>query len=343
MPAVRVYLPTYRRPALLPRALASLQAQTCPDWVCELHNDDPDDPQPGQLLAGLGDSRFTLVTHRCNLGGTATFNLFFRPVAEPFYSILEDDNWWEPEFLATLLAAAVAHPAVTVFWANMRIAQEETDGRFTDTGRTTWPEGGGAVRLFPWGQPQQICGALHSNGAALFRSRPGQDFQIPAVPFAVIEPFRERLFPHPLALVTRPLATFSLTQQTHRSRDVQEWAESQAMLAATFLTGCPWSEDQMRAIWADARAQTPPGTTNLILAALAGADGSAWLRHARAGDWWIVLRGFLRRPGLFFRLRRSRTAHADWWDFLLRHGAGRWSSSTSGDENKTVNDPGLPR
>ena len=42
----------------------------------------------------------------------------------------------------------------------------------------------------------------------------------------MIEPFRERLFPHPLALVTRPLATFSLTRQTHRSRDVREWAET---------------------------------------------------------------------------------------------------------------------
>ena len=69
MARVRIYLPTYRRPALLPRALASLRAQTFTDWVCELHNDDPEDPAPGQLLAGLGDPRITLVTHKRNLGG----------------------------------------------------------------------------------------------------------------------------------------------------------------------------------------------------------------------------------------------------------------------------------
>ena len=325
---MRVYLPTCRRPHLLPRALASLRAQTCPDWVCELHNDAPDDPGPARLVAQLGDPRLTLVTHERNLGGTAAFNLFFRATAEPFYSILEDDNWWDPDFLAVMLATAAAHPAATVFWANMRLWQEEPDGNFRDTGRLIWPEEPGAgARSFAWGQPAQISGALHSNGAALIRSRPGDDFRIPEVPFAVIEPFRERLFPHPLVLVPRPLAHFSLTRQTTRSRDAAEWAETQAMLAATFLAGCGWSEEQLAQLWTDARAQRPTGTTNLILAALAQPQCRARLRHARGGDWWVVLRGFVRRPGLYFRLRRSRAAHADWWQFLEKHTAARWRES----------------
>lgn len=328
MAAVRIYLPTYRRPAMLPRALASLRAQTCTDWICELHNDDPDDPRPGQLLTKLRDPRFTLVPHPRNLGGTATFNLFSRPTPEPFYSILEDDNWWEPDFLATMLATAASHLHVTVFWANMRVAAEEADGRFTDTGRTLWPESCEAVRLFPWGQPQQIFGALHSNGAALFRSQPGQDFQIPEVPFAVIEPFRERLFPYPLALVTRPLATYSLTRQTARSRDVGEWAEMQAMLAATFFQACPWTEERRRQIWDDARAQQPPATTTLILAAIAQPACRDLLRHARWRDWWIVVRGFLRRPGLYLRLRRSRAHHAPWWQFLENNAGARWREAS---------------
>lgn len=328
MPTVRIFLPTCSRPTMLPRALASLRAQTCTDWICELHNDAPGDPRPGQLLAKLGDPRITLVTHSRNLGGTATFNLFFQPVAEPFYSILEDDNWWEPDFLVTMLAAAAAHPTVTVFWANMRIAREQADGTFTDTGRTTWPQDGGdAIRQFAWGQPQQVCGALHSNGAALFRSRPGQIYQIPAVPFSVIEPFRERMFPHPLVLVTRPLATFTRTLQTTRSDDVSEWAESQAMLAATFFQRCPWTERHLQQVWADARAQRPTGTTNLILAAMAQPQSRAMLRYATWHDWWTVLRGFLRRPGLCYRIMRSRRCHADWWLFLEEHVENRWKEA----------------
>ncbi len=320
---VRVFVPTWRRPRLLPRALASLRAQTFADWVCELHNDDPADSGPAELVARLGDPRITVVNHPRNLGGTASFNIFFRAPAEPFYSMLEDDNWWEPDFLATMLAAAAAHPAVTVLWANLRLWEEQPGGEFRDTGRLVWPAGD-VPRPMPWGQPAQICGALHSHGAALFRSRPGDDFSTPAVPIAVTEPFRERRLPHPLLLVPRALANFSLTLETARSRDAAEWAETQAMLAATFFLHCPWDETRLAQIWTDARAQRPTGTTNLLLATLAHPACRRLRRHARWGDWWVALRGFARRPGLYSRIRRSRAAHADWWAYLEQHTAARW-------------------
>lgn len=325
---VRVYLPTYRRPDLLPRALASLRAQTFGGWVCELHNDDPGDPQPARLAAGLDDARISVVTHPQNLGGTAAFNLFFQSPAEPFYSLLEDDNWWEPDFLATMLAAAAAHPAATVIWANMHVVEETEPGRFQPSGRTLWPETGEPVRAFPWGGAAQIGGALHSNGAALFRSQPAHDFRIPAVPFAVIEPFRERMFPHPLLLVSRPLAHFSMTLQSARSRDPVEWAELQAMLAATFFLDCPWSDERIAAHWAEARAR-PAGTINLILATLADPRCRRLRAPARWRDWWIVLRGLARRPWLYFRLRASRRRHADWWNFLEIHTRARWAGPLS--------------
>ncbi len=327
---VRVYLPTCRRPALLPRALASLRAQTMTRWICELHNDDPADLFPAELVARLADSRITLVTHEHNLGATATFNLFFQAVAEPFYSLLEDDNWWEPGFLATMLSAAESHPDVTVFWANMRIWEEQPGGAFRDTGRTIWEVGSaGAAETFPWGHPRQICGALHSNGAALIRSRGGDDFRIPEVPFASIEPFRERMFPHPLTLIPEPLANFSITLQSARSRDPAEWAEVQAMLAATFFLECPWDEARLRRLWDEARAEKPSGATNLILASLAHPAVRALRRHARWSDWLVVWRGFVRRPDLCFRILRSRHKHAGWWHFLETHTKARWQEAVT--------------
>lgn len=328
MATVRVYLPTYRRATMLTRALASLRAQTFTDWICEVHNDCPGDQVPARLVRANGDARIQVIEHERNLGGTAVFNLFFQPSVEPFYTILEDDNWWDPAFLSVMLVTAATHPDITVFWANMHVSEEMPDGEFRTTGRTIWQTAGApALRRYTWGQQQQVGGALHSNGAALFRIRPGDDFCIPAVPFAVIEPFRERKFPHPLLLVTRPLATYSITRQTARSRDASEWAEMQAMLVATFFAGCPWSETQVAQYWSNARKQFPTGTTNLILAALADPAARPLLRHAHLRDWWVVLRGFLRRPGLYFRLRRSRHVHADWWQFLEKHTAVRWSES----------------
>ena len=99
---VRVFVPTYRRNDLLPRALKSLLAQTFTRWVCEVHNDDPTNSFPTQLVKRLGDPRIGLCNHERNLGPAETFNLFFRPTREPFYCVLEDDNWWEPEFLETM-------------------------------------------------------------------------------------------------------------------------------------------------------------------------------------------------------------------------------------------------
>ncbi len=325
MAAVRIFLPTYRRPRLLPRALACLQAQTVTDWTCEVHNDDPSDPVPARLVTALGDARFTVVDHPRNLGGTATFNLFFRATAEPFYTMLEDDNWWEPDYLATMLAAAARHPEAVVFWANQRLWAEQPDGSWRDTGRTTWPVGT-EPQLLGWGRPEQAGGALHAHGAALFRSRPGDDFSTPGVPIAVTEPFRERALPHPLVLVPRPVANFALTLETARSRDPAEWAELQAMLVATFFRDCPWPREKIREFWASARAQRPRATTNLILAGLAD-PGACPLGHATLGDWLVVLRGLLRRPGLYFRLRRSRRMHPEWWHYLDRHTAAQWTAT----------------
>ncbi len=324
MATVRVFLPTFRRARLLARAVDSLRAQTFGDWVCEVHNDDPLDDAPHQLLARVSDQRFSLVQHERNLGGTATFNLFFKAATEPFYAMLEDDNWWEPEFLAQMLEAAEANPTVTVCWANMRLWKEQPDGGFQNTGRCVWPEEAAHTRLFAWGHPAQLSGALHSHGAALVRSRPGDDFVTPAVPIAAVELFRERALPHPLLLVTAPLANFSITLQSARSDDRGEWAALQTALAATFLKHAGLDEEARARLWAEAREKSPPGTGTLLAAALMEPACRPLLMHARPADWFRWLRGAVRRPGVLWRVLNSRRLHPDWWSFLERHTAARF-------------------
>lgn len=316
MATVRIYLPTYRRPAMLARALRSLRAQTFPDWICEVHNDAPDDPGPGQLVRATRDNRFVIVEHERNLGGTAAFNLFFHPTQEPFYTLHEDDNWWEPDFLTSMLETAARFPAVTVFWSNMRIWQEVADGTIRDTGGHVWPETSGAPRLMPWGHPRQLFGAMHSNGAALFRSHPGQSFVTPSVPFNLMEMFRERMLPHPLVFHPRPLAHFLLTRDSERARDPREWALLQTMLLATFLKHAPAGTTHTRELWQEARASMPPRTTILLLAALVEPKCRALLPSARLLDWFRFARGMIRRPGILRTVLSSRREHADWWTFL---------------------------
>ena len=234
--AVRVYVPTYRRPALLRRALESLRAQTLSHWVCEVHNDDPKDAFPGELVRNLDDPRIILHQHNRNLGAEETFNLFYRPTQEDYYSLLEDDNWWEPDFLETMLREMQVHPNITMAWCNQRIWQELPDGSWRDTGRLVGPTEPTTPRMVTFGNTRQIIGALHSNGAMLLRSRPGQIYATPSGwPFAAIEPLRERMIAHPLLYVSTPLAAFSITRKTARNGDRIRWATAQTMLAATFI------------------------------------------------------------------------------------------------------------
>src|SRR5437763_1484594 len=102
---VRVYVVTYRRPRLLERALRNLIQQTQPSWIAEVLNDDPQDAQVAQLIQSLGDSRINLSPQIRHRGATGNFNYAFQSVAEPYGSILEDDNWWEPQYLQTMLNA----------------------------------------------------------------------------------------------------------------------------------------------------------------------------------------------------------------------------------------------
>ena len=327
MPQVRIFLPTYRRPALLERAVASLRAQTFTDWVAELHNDAPDDDRPARLLAGINDSRLRYHPHPHNLGGTASFNLFFRATPEPFYAMLEDDNAWEPDFLATMLEVAAHHPDVTVFWANQSIWQEEDPGTLRDLQRTVHPATiAEPPRRMDWGQPAQIFGALHSHGSALFRSRPGDDFSTPPIPISLVEAFRERLFPYPLVFVPQPLARFTVTRTTARSTDHAEWAELQTMLAATFFKYARFSVGEIARLLADCRSRRPPATSALLFAGLTDPACRQLLRAAHPIDWLRLLRGALRRPGVPGRLVNSRRRHRNWWSFLDRHTAARFAA-----------------
>lgn len=330
MAHVRVFLPTYRRPRLLARAVDSLRRQTFADWVCEVHNDAPEDDTPGRLLAQLNDARFRLHQHECNLGGGATFNLFYRATAEPFFAILEDDNWWEPEFLETMVHMAGQEADVQVLWANMRVWQEQPDGGFTDSGRCIHDcATGGNLERMAWGAGRQIMSAIHSNGAALHRSHPNLNYQIPAVPFAAVEMFRERMFPHPLLLVRRPLANFSITLRSERANHPAEWAEVQTVLAATFLKQAGYRDARLREIWSAARTQRPPATSTLLFAGLVEPACRPLLRHARAADWLRLARGTIRRPGVLRRVLRSRRLHPEWWKFLEHHTAARFAEARS--------------
>jgi glycosyltransferase involved in cell wall biosynthesis len=327
---VRVLVPTYRRNELLLRALQSLRAQTFTDWVCEVHNDDPNDSAPAEIVKRLGDPRIESQTHEQNLGASGTFNLLYHPTRESFYSLLEDDNWWEPEFLNTMVTEMQAHPDATMAWCNQKIWEELPDGTWQNTGELVNRSEQGPSRFVNFGDPRQIMGAMHSHGAMLLRSRVDESYETPLDwPLAAIEPFRERMIRHPLLYVPRPLAVFAKTLRTARAESRLEWGLVQTLLAATFVKHSQFSDEQLREVFAAARTQMPPSTNVLLIAAIVEPYCRNLLRHSKPKDWLIFFRGLIRSPAALSRALRSRKRNGDWWSIMEFHTAARFKELRS--------------
>lgn len=296
------------------------------DWVCELHNDDPEDSFPGELVRSLREPRIQLFNHAQNLGPIASFNCFYRETSEPFYALLEDDNSWDPAFLATLIKALKDEPNATLAWCNQRVEYEQPDGTLRESGDLVNPEEPTATttRRIRWGQWRQAMGAVHANGAMVMRARRGQSFPTPQIPFGGVEAFRERLMPHPLIYVPQALASYTLTQSTARSQDLGDWGALLVALAATFLRHASLNTSELASFWRYFSEQRPPMTNELIAAALICAEARPLLRHARARDWLRFTRSCARRPGTWWRTLRVQSGHPEWWLPLDQHTAERF-------------------
>jgi Glycosyl transferase family 2 len=318
MARIRIFLLTYRRPHLLRRALESLLRQSLTDWVCELHNDAPEDDSPKAILNELapGDPRIEYHPHDRNWGAVATFNHAFAGGAEPYASILEDDNWWEADLIGELVHAIEQNPVATAAWANMRIWKEGSNGNWYDTGRCIWPASATAPRLFHWAQPLQFNDAIHSNGAMLIRSAKAPGLAVPsATPFDMMEALRERLIPHPLIFLPRALGNYALTTRTARSNDAVVWGQCKAMLGAAFLRHARMTPADIRRIWNGQRRLHPRSTGALFLAA-ALTGRLAFLRGANAPDWVLFSAHCARHPLRLWRVLKATREHPEVWRCL---------------------------
>jgi hypothetical protein len=201
-----------------------------------MHNDDPHDTFPERLVLEVNDRRIIYVRHTKNLGASESFSLAYRPVAEQFMSILEDDNWWEPEFLEIALQVLRANPTLTLVWANMWKWQESPGNLWAKAG-TIWPtEDHDGIEPISEDHPRQVVNHLHSHGAMVLRVGPNTTFATPqTIPVAIIEPIRERAYPLPMARINRPLGNFALTLTNCHDPNLARYLQGLVLLAGSFL------------------------------------------------------------------------------------------------------------
>lgn len=144
-PTVSVCIPTYKRPQLLPRAAASVFAQTWTDW--ELVISDDEDP-PGETWRYLEklqgqDRRVRILRNDGEHGQAPNTNRTLQAARGTWLKPLHDDDALRPDCLETLVAAARHLPSAVM--VSGRIAQY-SDGRLVADGK---PRRGARLEMIP--------------------------------------------------------------------------------------------------------------------------------------------------------------------------------------------------
>lgn len=331
MPRCFVHLFTYKRSSLLPRAVQSLLNQRFSDWVCEVHNDCPDDNFPENYISSLNDKRLIINNHKTNLGATVSFNLAFKNVDSEYVSILEDDNWWEPEFLQEMVALMDNNPGINVAWSNMNLWQEDINNQWKNTGKTIW-SGSTGTTIFEWPASKQAMGALHSNGSMIFRSNNAHNYIIPEkVLFNAVELIRERSFEHPILLNNKPLANFALTIDTHRSNDPYPWIATQIMMLASFIETSPTPQRTFTDSLYFHRNQKPNPVIIFFLTNSLIIRNTSFYKHFKINDWFAITKWIIRNGTRLNYIKNYLKSQTDTYAFLLEQTRIRYQEAKKGN------------
>jgi glycosyltransferase involved in cell wall biosynthesis len=108
-PLVSVIVPAHNRADQLPRALASVAAQTMPSFEC-LVVDDGSDDGTADVASRFRDMRFRVIRREVRGGGSAARNTGVKAAKGRWLAFLDSDDEWHPEKLHRQMMVAVQSP-----------------------------------------------------------------------------------------------------------------------------------------------------------------------------------------------------------------------------------------
>lgn len=119
-PRVSVLIPTYEQDAFLPRALASLFAQSLAGWEAIVIDDGASDATREALAFWDEDPRLRIVRHERNEGLGRALNAGIERAQAPIVAYLPSDDVLYRDHLAQLCAALDAHPEAVLAYSGLR-------------------------------------------------------------------------------------------------------------------------------------------------------------------------------------------------------------------------------
>ncbi len=160
-PTVTVVLATRDRAGLLPRAIASVEAQTYERWELVVVDDGSTDGT-ADLLAGIDDPR-VVVVRGAGEGCSAARNRALDVAAGDIVTYLDDDNVLHPRWLEAVVWGFDRRPDVDVLYG-ARIADDYGRTHREPTSGTPW------VNLLRWDRARLESENLADMGALAHRA-----------------------------------------------------------------------------------------------------------------------------------------------------------------------------
>ena len=120
-PVVDVGMPAYRRPEFISEAIGSVLAQTYPNWRLVVSENGPGGGEVEAVVQPYtGDPRIRYVTTGENLGAATNWTRVLQAGTSPYFTLLQDDDTWDPDFLARRVAFLERHPSCGFVHASER-------------------------------------------------------------------------------------------------------------------------------------------------------------------------------------------------------------------------------
>ncbi|MCI4567723.1 glycosyltransferase family 2 protein [Lysobacter sp. CFH 32150] len=136
---VQVFIPTFNRSERLAKAVASVLGQTFSDVeVVVLDNHSTDDTPVVMASLMASDHRVRLVRHAENIGMMANFNAIQGLANSDFFTVLTDDDEYEPCFIETAMQCFAGHQSAGFVACN---APTRIDGQVVKSQLDYWREG----------------------------------------------------------------------------------------------------------------------------------------------------------------------------------------------------------